>query len=95
MAKDGYHDMERQEAEEQEMNRACSPLGLFKSSFESISRCCWQSSSPDDEPLPPPPRAPLSSPLPEKKYVHVPTHAASSFLRTTTTKPIRKANEIL
>ncbi|KAI1844577.1 hypothetical protein JX265_001562 [Neoarthrinium moseri] len=30
-----------------------------------------------------------------KKYVHVPTHAASSFLRTATPKHMKKANEIL
>ncbi|KAK1752521.1 hypothetical protein QBC47DRAFT_404846 [Echria macrotheca] len=32
---------------------------------------------------------------PEKKYVHVPTHAASSHLKTTSSKSIQKANEIL
>jgi hypothetical protein len=31
----------------------------------------------------------------EKKYVHVPTHAASSFLKTATTRDMQKANAIL
>lgn len=31
----------------------------------------------------------------EKKYVHIPTHAASDFLKTMTTREIKKANEVL
>ena len=31
----------------------------------------------------------------EKKYVHVPTHAASSFMQTATSREMKKANEIL
>ena len=31
----------------------------------------------------------------EKKYVHVPTHAASSFMQTATPREMKKANEII
>ncbi|KAK8104274.1 uncharacterized protein PG998_011307 [Apiospora kogelbergensis] len=31
----------------------------------------------------------------EKKYVHVPQHAAADFLRTSTSRQMRKNNEIL
>ncbi|KAK3943748.1 hypothetical protein QBC46DRAFT_253641 [Diplogelasinospora grovesii] len=33
--------------------------------------------------------------LEKKKYVHVPQHAASSFMSTTTARGVRTANEIL
>ncbi|KAK8075228.1 hypothetical protein PG997_009891 [Apiospora hydei] len=35
------------------------------------------------------------APMPEKKYVHVPQNAASGFLRTSTSRQMRKDNEIL
>lgn len=30
----------------------------------------------------------------QKKYIHVPTHAASSFLETATPRTMREANEV-
>lgn len=89
MARDDYRDLERNEAAEAEAEktrketRTCVPLGLIKSSLGSLARCCWR----PEQPTP-------SDPF-EKKYVHTPTHAASSFLKTTTTKTMQSANEIL
>ncbi|KAJ9132009.1 hypothetical protein NKR23_g11472 [Pleurostoma richardsiae] len=31
----------------------------------------------------------------EKRYVHVPSHAASSFMQTATSRDMKKANEVL
>lgn len=31
----------------------------------------------------------------EERYVHVPVHAGSSFMKTTTTREVLRANEIL
>ncbi|KAK4204037.1 hypothetical protein QBC40DRAFT_273833 [Triangularia verruculosa] len=59
---------------------SCSPLGLIK----SFGRW-WSHDS----------KRNISEPTAEKKYIHTPTHAASSFLKTTTTRGIQKANEIL
>ncbi|KAK6820985.1 hypothetical protein PG987_015385 [Apiospora arundinis] len=36
-----------------------------------------------------------SAPMPEKKYVHVPQHAAAGFLRTSTSRQMRINNEVL
>ncbi|KAK8061549.1 hypothetical protein PG994_007915 [Apiospora phragmitis] len=35
------------------------------------------------------------APMPEKKYIHVPQNAAAGFLRTATSRQMRKNNEIL
>ncbi|KAK3985384.1 hypothetical protein QBC44DRAFT_157425 [Cladorrhinum sp. PSN332] len=67
---------------------SCSPLGLVKSSLKSISHW-WPSSS---NPEPKTSTAPTTE---KKKYVHVPTHAAVSHLRTTSSPSIRRANEVL
>ena len=64
--------------------RTCLPLALVKTSLERLSRY-WhpeQGSSQTSDPF-------------EKKYVHKPTHAATSFLRTATTKDMQAANEVL
>jgi hypothetical protein len=82
MARDNYHDLELAGDDTPKESRTCLPLGLIKSSLESLSRC-WRSEQ-DGR------RDPF-----EKKYVHTPTHAASSYLKTTTTRDIQRANEIL
>ena len=40
-------------------------------------------------------REPPSSESQEKRYVHIPTHAASDFLMNATPRHMKKANEIL
>ncbi|KAK4191856.1 hypothetical protein QBC35DRAFT_279510 [Podospora australis] len=73
-----------QDQDEEEKKRAkCLPLGKIKSFFTSISHG-WSYESNKAAPK-----------TPEKKYVHTPTHAASSHIRTTSNGSIRKANEIL
>ncbi|KAK4251277.1 hypothetical protein C7999DRAFT_28312 [Corynascus novoguineensis] len=64
--------------------RTCSPLDLIKSSLESVSRRLRSEQS-----------GKASTNSLQKKYVHTPTHAASSFLKTTTTREMQRANEIL
>jgi len=64
--------------------RTCSPLDLLKSSLESVSRRLRSEQS-----------GTASTHSLQKKYVHTPTHAASSFLKTTTTREMQRANEIL
>ncbi|KAK4167273.1 hypothetical protein QBC43DRAFT_286201 [Cladorrhinum sp. PSN259] len=66
----------------------CSPLGLLKSSFRSLSHCWPSSSNPEQETTTVPG-------VEKEKYVHVPTHAAMSHLRTTSSPTIRQANEVL
>jgi hypothetical protein len=83
MARDDYRSLQQDETIAPDETRTCSPLGLIKSTFESLSRC-WRAEHEDR----------TSDPI-EKKYVHTPTHAASSFLKTATSKDMRKANEIL
>ncbi len=86
MTRDDYRNLERGEPDRtRKETRTCAPLGLIKSSLGSLARCCWRPEQDDCRP---------SDPF-EKKYVHVPTHAASSYLKTTTTKNMQKANEIL
>ncbi|KAK4041551.1 hypothetical protein C8A01DRAFT_14722 [Parachaetomium inaequale] len=82
MARDNYRDLEGAGDGTPKETRTCLPLGLIKSSLGSLSRC-WR---PEQDGRPDPF---------EKKYVHTPTHAASSFLKTTTTRDIQRANEIL
>jgi hypothetical protein len=83
MARDDYRSLEQDGKEAPDKNRTCSPLGLIKSTLESLSRC-WRPEHEDR----------TSDPF-EKKYVHTPTHAASSFLKTATSKDMQRANEIL
>jgi len=83
MARDDYRHLKRDEQETQKKTRSCAPLGLIMSSLGSFSRC-WCSAEDGQAPAPV-----------EKKYVHTPTHAASSYLKTTTTRNMQKANEIL
>jgi hypothetical protein len=83
MVRDDYHSLEQDGKEAPDENRTCSPLSLIKSTLESLS-CCWRPEHED----------PTSDPF-EKKYVHTPTHAASSFLKTATSKDMQRANEIL
>lgn len=82
MTGDNYHHLER-DAEAQKEERTCSPLGVLMSSLGALSRC-WR----------PEQNKQASDPF-EKKYVHKPTHAASSYLKTTTTRDMQRANEIL
>lgn len=87
MALDKYCALRPDDQGARKGGRACQPLGgLLKSSLASLSRC-WRIDHEDDD-------GPAPCPS-EKKYVHVPTHAASSFLKTTTTRGIAKANEVL
>ncbi|KAK4180144.1 hypothetical protein QBC36DRAFT_320757 [Triangularia setosa] len=80
MTRENYHVIPLVSEERGSKRHSCSPLGFIK----SLGRW-WPHDSKQDTP-----ELPL-----EKKYVHVPTHAASSFIKTTTTRDIRKANEIL
>ncbi|KAK0618180.1 hypothetical protein B0T17DRAFT_328054 [Bombardia bombarda] len=86
---DNRRDLERNEAGNREQgNLSCPPLGLIKSSVSKTVSRWWRPQEDDNKPPTQP--APV-----ERRYVHVPTHAASSFLKTTTTSRIRKANEVL
>ncbi|GAB1310037.1 hypothetical protein MFIFM68171_00247 [Madurella fahalii] len=84
MTRDCFRKPERDGINTPEQKRTCSPLSMVKSSIGSITRW-WR---PEQDPR-------ASKPAPEKKYVHTPTHAASSFLKTTTTRSMQSANEIL
>jgi hypothetical protein len=86
MAPNNYHNLERDEQQEEtaRTTQTCLPLALVKTSLECLSRC-WRSEQGRNR---------ISDPF-EKKYVHKPTHAASSFLRTATTRDIQRANEVL
>ncbi|KAK8043574.1 hypothetical protein PG993_006004 [Apiospora rasikravindrae] len=68
-----------------------SPTG-----FGAFLHSCWcalfSSSLPSD---PENSNSNSTAPMPEKKYVHVPQNAASGFLRTATSRQMRKDNEIL
>ncbi|KAK4231825.1 hypothetical protein QBC38DRAFT_451058 [Podospora fimiseda] len=63
----------------------CSPLGLLR----AISNLWPTSSNPE------PKTNTNTNTTEKKKYVHVPTHAAKSHLRTTSSPSIRRANEVL
>ena len=89
MARDDYRDLDQNEAAAEKTRketRRCTPLSLIKSSLGSLARCCWNPGHEDSQTP--------SDPF-EKKYVHTPTHAASSFLKTATTRNMQSANEIL
>ncbi len=89
MARNDYRDLGQNGAATEKTSketRGCMPLGLIKSSLGSLARCCWNPGHEDSQTP--------SDPF-EKKYVHTPTHAASSFLKTTTTRNMQSANEIL
>ncbi|KAK4462091.1 hypothetical protein QBC42DRAFT_268675 [Cladorrhinum samala] len=79
---------EAKDGREQKRQHPGSLLGLLQSSFESISH--WFSSS---RPWSKSEIRPTVDP--EKRYVHVPTHAAVSHLKTTSSPSIRRANEVL
>jgi hypothetical protein len=85
MAPNNYHNLERDEQQEETATttRTCLPVALVKTSLEHLSRF-WR---PEQDNR-------TSDPF-EKKYVHKPTHAATSFLRTATTKSMQVANEVL
>ncbi|KAK1774960.1 hypothetical protein QBC45DRAFT_336375 [Copromyces sp. CBS 386.78] len=79
-------DLERDGREAQMDTRPTrSPLGLFTGSVESLTRCLSRSSKESK------PAAETSG----KKYVHTPTHAATSHLKTTRTRNMDRANEVL
>lgn len=80
MARNEYHDIDLHWRDTRKETRTCSPLGLIK----SISHW-WHAEQHDQTP----------EPADKKKYFHMPTHAASSYLKTTTTKSTQRANEIL
>lgn len=79
MTRENYHVIPLDNEERGSRRSSCSPLGFIK----SVGRW-WSHDSKKATP----------EPSPEKKYVHTPTHAASSFLKTTTTRDIQRANEI-
>ncbi|KAK4240865.1 hypothetical protein C8A03DRAFT_31033 [Achaetomium macrosporum] len=88
-----HHPLERNEGEEQQTHvetvwRQYQPLALLKSSLSFLSRCWRPEGDPDDQ---------TSEHLAERKtkYMHTPTNAATSFLKTTTTRTMQRANEIL
>src|SRR5690606_9831800 len=86
MPNDNHNDLERSGREAQmETKPTRSPLGLFKGSVESLTRCLSRSSK-ESQP---------SAELPTKRYVHTPTHAAASHLKTTRTRNMDRANEVL
>ena len=62
------------------------PLGLFKGSVESLTRCLSRSSKGSQTDF---------GTAGSKKYVHTPTHAAASHLKTTRTRNMDRANEVL
>ena len=80
-----HHDVERngRDGDQKDERRTCSPLGMIKSSMKSVARW-WSPDHFDQVPQAPP-----------KPYFHTPTHAASSFLKTTRNKAMDRANEIL
>ena len=63
---------------------ACRPLEPLSAAFSGIKKPVTEPviTYVDEKPKP-------------KKAAYVPTHAASSFLKTTTSWPMRQANEIL
>ncbi|SPQ17811.1 2dbce6ed-c881-4e3b-a51e-03476da69990 [Thermothielavioides terrestris] len=84
MASNEYRPIKQGEQNAHKNARTCLRLGLIKSSLESLSH--WWRAEHED---------PTASQPVEKKYMHRPTHAGSSFLRTTTTRGMQEANEIL
>ncbi|KAK0664603.1 hypothetical protein QBC41DRAFT_233599 [Cercophora samala] len=80
MTRENYHVIPLDNEDRGPKRQSCSPLGFIK----SFGRW-WSHDSKQN----------TAEPSPEKKYVHTPTHAASSFLKTTTTRDIQRANEIL
>ncbi|KAL2125426.1 hypothetical protein VTJ04DRAFT_1791 [Mycothermus thermophilus] len=72
---------------------SCFPLGVLMACLGAALSCCrWPSERPAITTVAPPPLPPVLS---EKKIPYQPTHAAMSYLKTTTTREIRRANEIL
>ena len=68
---------------------AHSPLELLKTMKHGVSR--WWKPSKEHEARP----GMRTEDIEVKKYVHVPTHAASSHLSTTTNPRMAKANDLL
>lgn len=86
MLGDNNSDLERNGREAQmDTKPARSPLGLFKGSVESLTRCLSRSSK-ESKP---------ASEASGKKYVHTPTHAATSHLKTTRSRNMDRANDVL
>ncbi|KAK3899569.1 hypothetical protein C8A05DRAFT_36815 [Staphylotrichum tortipilum] len=90
MSRDNYHQLShlphiphQQQPPKQQQTRTCIPLDMLKSSLTSLSRCWHHNPSSN-------PRDPF-----EKKYTHTPTHAATSYLKTTTTRTMQTANDII
>ncbi|KHE81789.1 hypothetical protein GE21DRAFT_1310927 [Neurospora crassa] len=84
MPGDNKDDLERGGREAQSKTKPTrSPLSLLEGSVESLTRCLSRSSK---EPKP-------VAETPGKKYVHTPTHAAASHLKTTRTRNMDQANE--
>ncbi len=86
MARDDDQGPERREPERRTESWTCVPYRPIRIFLETFSHCCWrpeqlEGSQPSDPT--------------DKKYFHTPTHAASSFLKTTTTRNMQSANEIL
>lgn len=92
MTRDNYHIIPLDQKERgttagaDEKRKSCPlPLGKIKSFFGSISRgWSYESNKHSTNPE-----------APQKKYVHTPTHAASSHLRTMSNASMKKANEVL
>jgi hypothetical protein len=86
MRLDEHHQPLQQNEEGHDTEREASwrhyqPIALLKSSLSFLSRCWRPEEDPDDHQ--------------KIKYMHTPTNAATSFLKTTTTRSIQEANEIL
>ncbi len=89
MSRDNYHHLSHhpqlshtEHQEPPKSTRTCLPLDMLKSSLTSLAHCWRHSPSPVPDPF-------------EKKYTHTPTHAATSYLKTTTTRTMQAANDII
>jgi hypothetical protein len=81
----------RSKGDDANSGSCCSPLGFVKNVRTGVSYW-WK---PEHHGAGRRHHAsPTASPN-DKKYVHVPTHAASSHLRTTSTATMQEANEAL
>ncbi|KAK1764839.1 hypothetical protein QBC33DRAFT_561516 [Phialemonium atrogriseum] len=86
MPRSGYLNMEAGSAKSR--RRSCVFLFLqpVRAAARGVSRW-WRPVANKEQELAPQP--------PQKRYVHVPTHAASSFMQTTTSRGMARANEII
>ncbi|KAL0474922.1 hypothetical protein QR685DRAFT_431986 [Neurospora intermedia] len=84
MPGDNKDDLERGGREAQLKTKPTrSPLSFLEGSVESLTRRLSRSSK-ESKPV---------AETPDKKYVHTPTHAAASHLKTTRTRNMDRANE--